>query len=92
MKQATLMTSEDHENLPTSALSEYLQNAGEVLAKESALLGHTITQILTSDTQLTNKVIIAHLIMLLETTEDAETCEIIRNTLGIVVDHTIDDL
>lgn len=92
MKQATLKTSEGFTYPPSHALSEYLRNAGEALAKESALLGHVITSILASNGHLTNKAIIGRLVTLLETSNDDGASEVIRNTLGIVLDRTIDDI
>jgi len=92
MNQATLKKSEGYANIPASALSEYLRNAGDMLAEESALLGHVISSIMASDGHLTNKAIIARLITLLESANDVVACDIIRKTLEIVVDHTIDDI
>ncbi|WP_437433474.1 biofilm development regulator YmgB/AriR family protein [Yokenella regensburgei] len=84
--------SEQYENLPANALTDYFKNAGEVLAEEAAILGGVIRSILAYEGQITNKAIILRLINLLENTEDVVTGDIIRKTLEIVVDHTLDDI
>lgn len=92
MSQVMLKASGIYADLPDSALSEYFRNAGDMLADESAILGAVISAILASDEQLTNKAIILGLIEALEATSDVVTGDIIRKTLEIVVDHTLDDI
>lgn len=51
-----------------------------------------IRSILAYDGQVTNKAIILRLINLMENTEDVVRKDILRKTLEIVVDHTMDDI
>ncbi|GAL58135.1 putative two-component system connector protein AriR [Pseudescherichia vulneris NBRC 102420] len=93
MLQAMLQQSSDlFETLPDTALSAYFRNAGDVLADESAVLGVVVRSILASGGHLNNKAIILHLIQAIETTDDVVKSDIIRKTLEIVVDHTMDDI
>lgn len=92
MSQVMIDPSEPHQNLPDSALTDYFKNAGDLLAEEAAILGGVIRSILAYEEPITNKAIILRLINLLENTEDVVTGDIIRKTLEIVVDHTLDDI
>ena len=93
MLQAMLQQlSDPFEALPDTALSAYFRNAGEILADESTVLGAVVRSILASGGQLTNKAIILHLIQAIESTHDVVKSDIIRKTLEIVVDHTMDDI
>jgi hypothetical protein len=92
MSQVMIDTSEHHENLPDSALTDYFKNAGDLLAEEATILGGVIRSILAYEEPITNKAIILRLINLLENTEDVVTGDVIRKTLEIVVDHTSDDI
>ena len=56
------------------------------------MLGAVVRSILASGGQLTNKAIILHLIQAIESTHDVVKSDIIRKTLEIVVDHTMDDI
>lgn len=78
--------------LPDTTLSEYFRNAGDLLAQEAALLGAVVSNILTTDGHLTHKAIILQLIGMLETTDDVVMADVMRKTLEIVVDHTLDDI
>ncbi|EPR9082239.1 biofilm development regulator YmgB/AriR family protein [Cronobacter dublinensis] len=77
--------------LPDAALSDYFLRAGERLAQEAALLGRIVKSMSTDGAVLTHKTIIQQLIVELDGTKDVMTGEVIRRTLGIVVDHTLDD-
>lgn len=79
-------------DMPNSALSDYFRQAGDMLSEESALLGGVIRNILVREEPLTNKAIILQLIHELESTSDIVKGDVIRKTLEIVVDHTLDDL
>lgn len=92
MSQVMIDPSEQQPNLPDSALSDYFKNAGDLLAEEAAILGGVIRSIMAYEGQITNKAIILRLINLLENTEDVVTGDVIRKTLEIVVDHTLDDI
>ncbi|MGY6027387.1 Two-component-system connector protein AriR [Phytobacter sp. AG2a] len=92
MSQAMFDPTEQYANLPDSALTDYFKNAGEMLAEEAAILGGVIRSILAYEGQITNKAIILRLINLLENTEDVVTGDVVRKTLEIVVDHTLDDI
>jgi len=75
-----------------TSLTEYFRTSGEALAEESALLGQVINSIIATDGHLTNKAIIARLIEILELTDSVVSADVIRKTLEIVLDHTIDDV
>lgn len=93
MLQAMLQQSSDtFEVLPDTALSAYFRNAGDALAEESVILGAAVRSILASGGHLTNKTLILHLIQAIESTDDVVKSDIIRKTLEIVVDHTMDDI
>lgn len=88
---ATKQTQIFHGDSGTS-LSEYFRTSGEALAEESALLGQVINSIIAADGHLTNKAIIARLIEILELTDNVVSADVIRKTLEIVLDHTVDDV
>ncbi|WP_312947142.1 biofilm development regulator YmgB/AriR family protein [Superficieibacter sp.] len=92
MSQALQEESAAYPELPNTALSQYFRTAGDKLADEAAMLGSAIRIILASGGQLTNKAIILQLIHMVERTDDVVTGDILRKTLEIIVDHTIDDL
>lgn len=92
MSQVKHQKSDVYADLPDMALSDYFRNAGEMLADESAILGAVVRSIIASHEPLTNKAIILRLITLLESTPDIVASDIIRKTLEIVVDHTMDDI
>ncbi|SFR06070.1 Biofilm development protein YmgB/AriR [Enterobacter sp. kpr-6] len=79
-------------DMPNTALSDYFRHAGDMLTEESALLGGIIRNILATGEALTNKALILQLIGALESTSDVVRSDVIRKTLEIVVDHTLDDL
>lgn len=92
MSQVMIQESNAYINMPDNALTNYFRNAGDMLAEESLLLGSVVNSIIVSQELLTNKAIILRLMAMLKTTEDAVKCDIIRKTLEIVVNHTIDDI
>lgn len=92
MSQTMLKEPEGYEHLPTVALTRYFRNSGDRLLEESAILGMAIRSIMASHGELSNKAIIQKLIALLDDADDVETGNIIRKTLEIIVDHTMDDL
>ncbi|EKK5244629.1 biofilm development regulator YmgB/AriR family protein [Cronobacter sakazakii] len=92
MSQVMLNPIDLQADLPDTALSEYFRNAGDMLAQESALLGAVVSNILATDGHLTHKAIILQLIGVLETTDDVVMADVVRKTLEIVVDHTVDDI
>lgn len=92
MSQAMIQPSDACTHLPDTALTNYFRSAGEALAEESVLLGAVVNSILASQDLLTNKAIIAQLMMMLKSTEDAVKSDVIRKTLEIVVNHTSDDI
>lgn len=92
MNQVMIEKSEPYKNLPNKTLSDYFRNAGDLLAEEAIILGGVIRSILAYDGQVTNKAIILRLINLMENTEDVVRKDILRKTLEIVVDHTMDDI
>lgn len=92
MSQLMIDQAERDERLPDPALTDYFRNAGDMLAEEAAILGGVIRSILAYEGQITNKAIILRLINLLENTEDVVQGDVIRKTLEIVVDHTLDDI
>ncbi|ROR15339.1 biofilm development protein YmgB/AriR [Erwinia sp. JUb26] len=75
-----------------NSLSDYFRTSGEALTEESALLGQVVSSIIAADGYLSNKAIIARLIDILELADDVVTADIVRKTLEIVLDHTVDDL
>lgn len=92
MSQVMLNPADLHAELPDTTLSEYFRNAGDMLAQEAALLGTVVSNILATEGHLTHKAIILQLITALETTDDVVMADVIRKTLEIVVDHTLDDI
>lgn len=92
MTQTTLKPAQYNINLPDTALSDYFRSAGDLLTEEQAILGAAIRNIMASGSPLTNKEIILRLIDEIETTNDVVKIDIIRKTLEIVVDHTLDDI
>ncbi|MEJ4043986.1 biofilm development regulator YmgB/AriR family protein [Erwinia sp. SLM-02] len=92
MNQTARKNTESFQGIPGSSLSEYFRTSGEALAEESALLGQVIRSILASNQHLTNKAIIARLIDVLEYTDSVVTGDVVRKTLEIVLDHTVDDI
>lgn len=92
MSQIMFNDTQSYTGIPDSALSEYFRNAGDMLAEESAVLGGVIRDILATGGVLTNKAIILSLIHVIEHTDDVVKSDIVRKTLEIVVDHTMDDI
>lgn len=92
MTQTTQKTAHYYASLPNTALADYFRSAGDLLAEEQAILGATIRAIMTSGRPLTHKEIILRLIDEIEATHDVVRSDIIRKTLEIVVDHTLDDI
>ena len=73
------------------SLSDHFRHSGEVLAEEAVVLGSIIRHILMRGECINNKNIILSLVQRLEVTEDIVQADVIRNTLEIVVGHTMDD-
>lgn len=92
MSQTMLQQSASNTAFSNRALSDYFRNAGEMLAEESAILGAVVNNILAAQQMLTNKAIIEQLMNSLKTTDDVVKGDIIRKTLEIVVNHTLDDI
>jgi len=78
--------------LHDKGLAEHFLNAGQHLNDEAEVLGSAIRCIMLCGDNLSNKEIILQLIHALEITQDQEACDVIRNTLEIVVGFTRDDL
>lgn len=92
MNQVMIEKSELYNNLPNKTLSDYFLNAGDLLAEEATILGGVIRSILAYDGQITNKAMILRLINLMENTDDVVRKDVLRKTLEIIVDHTMDDI
>ncbi|MEZ6877332.1 biofilm development regulator YmgB/AriR family protein [Enterobacter sp. KBR-315C3_2022] len=80
------------EALHDKGLAEFFLNAGKNLSDEAEVLGSAIRCIMLCGDNLSNKEIILQLIHALEITPEPEACDIIRNTLEIVVGFTRDDI
>ena len=92
MTQTTLKAAQHLSALPDTALADYFISAGDLLAEEHAILGAAIRTIIASGRPLTHKAIILQLIDEIETTKNVVSSDVIRKTLEIVVDHTLDDI
>ena len=92
MSQVMFQEPERYEDLPNMALTRYFRTAGDRLVEESAMLGAAIRSIMASKGELSNKAIMQKLIAFLETNDDVVTGDIIRKTLEIIVDNTMDDI
>ncbi|MCU6670197.1 biofilm development regulator YmgB/AriR family protein [Enterobacteriaceae bacterium H4N4] len=92
MSQAMLQNNDFYQPLPNPVLSNYFRNAAGLLADESALYHSVVAAIADANEPLTNKAIILRLIHEIEATRDVVRADIIRKTLEIIVDHTLDDL
>lgn len=92
MTQTTLKKAQHLSSLPNTALADYFVSAGDMLAEEYVVLGAAIRTIIASGRPLTHKEIILQLIDEIETTKNVVKSDIIRKTLEIVVDHTLDDI
>lgn len=91
MIKESAQTSSAFLKLPDRSLATYFENSASTLEAESVVLGAAIRSILLTGTDLSNKAIIIELVYALELTEDASACDVIRNTLEIVVGFTKDD-
>ena len=92
MTQTTLKTAQPLSALPDTALADYFLSAGDLLAEEHAVLGAAIRTIIASGRPLTHKEIILQLIDQIEASRNVVKNDVIRKTLEIVVDHTLDDI
>lgn len=92
MAQTTFKATQHLSDLPDTALADYFVSAGDLLAEEHAILGAAIRTIIASGRPLTHKEIILQLIDEIEATKNVVKSDIIRKTLEIVVDHTLDDI
>ena len=77
--------------MPDKNLATYFENSALSLEAESMVLEAAIRSILLTGNDLSNKAIIIELVYALELTEDVSACDVIRNTLEIVVGFTKDD-
>lgn len=80
------------EALHDKGLAEHFLNAGPHLSDEVEVLGSAIRCILLTGENLSNNEIILQLVHALEVTKEPEACDVIRNTLEIVVGFTRDDI
>ena len=88
MRQQTYNFDALHDKL----LADHFIYAGAHLNDEVEVLGSAIRCILLTGDNLSNKEIILQLIHALEITQEPEACDVIRNTLEIVVGFTRDDV
>lgn len=70
---------------------QHFAKSGDMYSSETEALGGAIRAILAQRGKVTNKDIILHLIMQLETTNDVVQLDILRNALELVVGITPDD-
>ncbi|WP_286808859.1 biofilm development regulator YmgB/AriR family protein [Leclercia sp. UBA2479] len=73
-------------------LAQHFSTAGGSLQDEAAVLGAAIRCMMVCGESLSNKELILQLIHALDVTTDPKACDIIRNTLEIVVGYTRDDI
>lgn len=92
MSKAIMQQTYNFEALHDKELAEHFLNAGKHLSGEVEVLGSAIRCIMLTGDNLSNKEIILQLIHALEITEEPEACDVIRNTLEIVVGFTRDDI
>jgi Biofilm development protein YmgB/AriR. len=92
MTQTRLKTAQHLVDLPDTALADYFLSAGDLLAEEHVVLGEAVRSIIASGRPLTHKEIILQLIDQIEATKNVVKSDVIRKTLEIVVDHTLDDI
>ncbi|WP_423778172.1 biofilm development regulator YmgB/AriR family protein [Enterobacter oligotrophicus] len=92
MSKAMRQQNNIFEALQDKGLAEHFLNAGSHLNDEAEVLGSAISCIMLSGDNLTNKELILQLIHALEITKEPEACDVIRNTLEIVVGYTRDDI
>ncbi|MEH0885256.1 biofilm development regulator YmgB/AriR family protein [Enterobacter sp. UNJFSC 003] len=92
MSKAMRQQTYNFEALHDKGLAEHFLNAGQHLDDEAEVLGSAIRCIMLCGDNLSNKEVILQLIHALEITKEPEVCDVIRNTLEIVVGFTRDDL
>lgn len=78
--------------ITTKSLNAYFQSAGDRLEEESQVLDLAIKAMVNDGQHINNKSIISNLIQTLECTDDIVMAHVVRNTLEIVVNHTVDDI
>lgn len=81
-----------YQSIQNKALSEHFLKAGDMLAEEAEILGGAVRHLMAAGETINNKNIISALILSLETTDDVVAADVIRKTLEIVVDYTLDDI
>lgn len=81
-----------YQSIQNKALSEHFLKAGDMLADEAEILGGAVRHLMGAGETINNKNIIATLIQTLECTDNVVSADVIRKTLEIVVDHTLDDI
>lgn len=92
MSQVMLQQPDIQSMLPKTGLLDYFRNGGDRLAEEYAVLQLAINNILAVEGHISHKAIILWLINALETSESVVMSDIIRQTLEIVISHTMDDI
>ena len=92
MSKAIIQQAYNFEALHDKVLAEHFLNAGSHLSDEAEVLGSDIRCIMLCGDNLSNKEIILQLVHALEITKEPEACDVIRNTLEIVVGFTRDDI
>ncbi|KAA1049903.1 biofilm development regulator YmgB/AriR family protein [Pseudocitrobacter sp. 73] len=81
-----------YQSIQNKALSEHFLKAGDMLADEAEILGGAVRHLMAAGETINNKNIITALIESLECTDSVVSADVIRKTLEIVVDHTLDDI
>ncbi|WP_407655142.1 biofilm development regulator YmgB/AriR family protein [Enterobacter wuhouensis] len=92
MSKAMRQQTYNFEALHDKGLADHFLNAGNHLTDEAEVLGSAIRCIMLCGDNLSNKEVILQLIHALEITHEPEACDVIRNTLEIVVGFTRDDI
>lgn len=81
-----------YQSIQNKALSEHFLKAGDMLADEAEILGGAVRHLIAVGKTINNKNIITTLVQSLEYTDSVVSADVIRKTLEIVVDHTLDDI
>ncbi|MFJ5159995.1 biofilm/acid-resistance regulator YmgB/AriR [Pantoea sp. NPDC088449] len=79
------------QNTTESDLQSFLHSTGDQFDEEKQVIGAIVKSLLTERGRVTNKAIILSLIAELESTNDIEQLDVLRNCLEIVVGRTPDD-
>jgi Biofilm development protein YmgB/AriR. len=81
-----------YQSIQNKALSEHFLKSGDMLADESEILGGAVRHLMATGKAINNKNLIATLIQSLEHADNVVSSDVIRKTLEIVVNHTLDDI